>query len=187
MPLVGQGQIQCFTWSIMKWANILEVLQRYLRPPPDVTAQDQRQNTRLQREIPHLEPGSTERSLKGADLHSWETEVFVLVGEQRALLSLPQESCCFTNYLHGALKRTQSLSVNFMSFWQVRIRGPGLCNQWCIKPCGKGSMDDELSLIVRAQGERCCIRHSHWQPLIRIPAGLFKPACVIIFFSFGKQ
>lgn len=70
MPVAGKGDIQCCTWSIVKWPNVLEVMKLYSRLAPDVTAQDQRQKSRIKRETPHLEPGNIARSLKGADLYS---------------------------------------------------------------------------------------------------------------------
>lgn len=65
MPVVGQGEIQCCTWSIVKWPNGLQVMKVYSRLVLNLTAQDQRQKTIIKRETPYLEPKILNEVLKG--------------------------------------------------------------------------------------------------------------------------
>lgn len=63
MLLVGQGEIQYYTWSIVKWSNVPEVMEVFLRLAPGVSAPDQRQKTRIKRDSLHLQRGNIEKNL----------------------------------------------------------------------------------------------------------------------------
>lgn len=79
MPVVGQGEIQYYMLSIIKWPNVLEVMKLHSELALDATAQNHSQKVRINRETPYPEPKNIKRSLKGADLYSWEGKVLPLL------------------------------------------------------------------------------------------------------------
>lgn len=65
MPVVGQGEIQCCTQSIVKWPNGLQDMKLHSRLGLDLTAKDQRQKVIIKRETPYPEPKILNEVLKG--------------------------------------------------------------------------------------------------------------------------
>lgn len=54
----------------MKWPSILGVMKLYTRLVLEAAVGGQRQQKRIKSETPHLEPGNTGRSQKGAGVPS---------------------------------------------------------------------------------------------------------------------
>lgn len=63
-------RIQCQTSPIMKWPSVLGVMKLYTRLVLEAAVGGQRQQKRIKSETPHLEPGNTGRSQKGAGVPS---------------------------------------------------------------------------------------------------------------------